>query len=300
MSLTRRALLWGSFGVAASIPVAAHSAARAGQTLQFALADAPFPHGSGAYADNSVWVYVPPSFVVPPSGTIDAVVHFHGHNTTAKKALASHKLREQMDAAKQNAILVVPQGPIDAADGNFGRLMERGGLRRLLHGVRESLVRTDRTRFRIAKNVGRVILSAHSGGYRAAAAGVARGGVGVREVFLFDALYGESGTFARFMTDDPKRHKLVSYYVGGAPKTLSLALAGTLEAAGVSVRREHAGEHLSRGDLTRGRAVFLEGRGIHATATWEENALRDCLFASCLRGNHDGAWFADKKRPRAS
>lgn len=285
--------------IGASPAFAAADPAKA-TTYRFDLERAPFPHGSGAYTDRSVWVCIPPGFRIPKSGAVDFVVHFHGHNTTAKKALAHHKLREQLASARQNALLVVPQGPVDAADGNFGRLMEARGLARLLDEVRRRLIAEEPRRWKTLAKVGRVVVSAHSGGYRAAAAVAARGGVDLREIFLFDALYGEKAAFEHFMKSEPKRHKLVSYYVGGAPKTNSLELANALEALGIRVLRESGGRHMTREDLTKGRAVFLEGRGVHATATWEENALRDCLYASCLRGNHDGSWFSGKSKPRAS
>lgn len=304
-SVSRRSFVLSMAALATATMAGAETALAAtergsGTTLRFDLERAPFPHASAAYADRSVWVYIPPSFQVRKSGALDFVVHFHGHNTTAKKALSSHKLREQLASAKQNALLVVPQGPIDAADGSFGKLMETRGLSKLLEEVRRKLIAEDPRQWKGAKKLGRVVVSAHSGGYRAAAAVVARGGVNLREVFLFDALYGEKATFEAFVKSDPKRHKLVSYYVGGAPKRLSLELAQALESSGVRVVKETGGRHVTREDLTKGRAVFLEGRGIHATATWEENALRDCLYASCLRGNHDGTWFSGKSKPRAS
>ncbi len=285
-------------GSAAALGLAVTGAADAapiGETIRLRPKHAPYPSPGGAYADPTVLVFVPAYFTVPRSGRVDFVVHFHGHMTTAEGALAAHRLREQLAASRQNAVLVVPQGPVRAADGDFGKLMRKRGLRRLLDEVLGTVPALE-----AAGAIGRTVLSAHSGGYRAAAACASRGGVDAREVYLFDALYGEVDAFARFVLAAPKRHKLVSYSVGGRPRELSLALADTLEARGVRVIREGGVRRVSREELLKASAAFLSGRASHATATYEELALRDCLFASCLRGKGSGAWHADKSAPRAT
>jgi len=289
-----RRTLFG-LGVVAAVGLFADDVeASIGETIELRPKAAPYPCPDGAYADPTVLVFVPAFFALPKSGRVDFVVHFHGHMTTAKRAIVAHRLREQMAASRQNAILVVPQGPVAAADGDFGKLMKKGGLERLLAEVRRSVAT-----LRKSKAVGRVVLSAHSGGYRAAAACSTLGRVDVREVYLFDALYGEVATFAAFAASD-KRRKLVSYAVGGRPRELGADLAQRLEARGVPVIREAADRRVTRGELVKARAAFLAGHATHATATYEELALRECLFASCLRGKGSAAWHSDHDASRAS
>ena len=282
-----------------------------GTTLELWLDHAPFPTKQHAYTDATVLVFVPAHYRLPKGGVVDAVVHFHGHGTTAKEAIASHKLREQVAASRQNAILVVPQGPVRAREGDFGKLMHKGGLERLLVEAVETAKRGPASRaieragfadavLRGATGVGKVVVSSHSGGYRAAAAAATLGGIEVREVYLFDSLYGEVDAFRSYLAAAPKTRKIVSYYVGGRPRELSLELAKQLERAGVAVLREQGGARLSREELTKGRAVFLEGVGPHASATWEELALRDCLFASCLSGRGSRGWHAGKTARRST
>lgn len=271
-----------------------------GTTLRFELENAPYPAENGKYTDASVIVFVPARFRLPRSGKVDFVVHLHGHATTAARAVAGHKLREQLDESRQNAVLVVPQGPVNAADGDFGKLMRPGGLAALLGEVlREASRKSAGAGLAKASGVGRVILSAHSGGYRAAAACLATK-LDLREVFLFDALYGEWETFARWLAEEPETRKLVSYYVGGRPRELSLALAGWLTEHGVAVTREGGASRLSRRELTRARAAFLEGHVAHGAATYEEHALRDCLLASCLKGRGSRAWHEAGDKARAT
>jgi hypothetical protein len=284
-------------GLAAMLGGLAESAeaAEIGETLTLRPKRAPYPVRGGKYDDPSVLVFVPSFHKLSGAKRVDFVVHFHGHMTTAKRAIVAHRLREQLHASRQNAVLVVPQGPVNAADGDFGKLMQKRGLAKLLDEVRRSVPSLAR-----AKDTGRVVLSAHSGGYRAAAACASRGGVDVREVYLFDALYGETDAFAGFVAAAPERRKLVSYAVGGRPRELGFQLAAKLEARGVEVVREEGDRRVTREELVRATAAFLAGHATHASATYEELALRDCLFASCLRGRGSEGWHADRTKARST
>ncbi len=274
-----------------------------GSTIKLSARFAPYPSQGGAYDDATVFLFVPKQARLGKSKRVDFVVHLHGHNTTAEKALKAHKLREQVRESKQSAVLVVPQGPVNAADGDFGKLMLKRGLLRLLDETRQVFERRDVARALGASSLagsrgnGRVVLSAHSGGYRAAAAMAQRGGANVREIYLFDALYGELDAFGRAVTSGKK---LVSYHVGGAPRANSEKLASELKAKGVDVRQEQGSQRLTREDLVKGDACFLMGHASHATATFEEHALRDCLLASCLVGRGSRAWHRDKDKTRST
>ena len=282
------------------------SAGSGGVTLELAPKSAPYPDGrkDAGYADSTVFVFVPRFYRLPKSKKIDFIVHFHGHMTTAKDAMTNHRLREQLVESRQNAILVVPQGPVRMADGDFGKLMKKRGLAKLLDEVRGLVVSARRDLGDAvvsgAKDRDRVIVSGHSGGYRAAAAAITGGGVDLREVYLFDALYGEVATFRDFVASAPQRHKLVCLAIGGTPRTLGAELERELTAKGVSVRSELGGGRLSRGDMLRGRAIFLAGHGVHATATVDEAPLEACLHASCLRGQGTHTWLDDKDAARAT
>jgi beta-lactamase class A len=142
-----------------------------------------FPH----YLDSSVVVFVPAGFHELPTGS-NLIVHFHGHANDNLGILETDSIPQAMVARKINAILVLVQGPYRARDSFSGRMEEEGGLKRLVDDVlatmqREKVVRTPA--------ISRILVSAHSGGYRPAAFVLARGGVSekVSTVFLFDALY---------------------------------------------------------------------------------------------------------------
>jgi hypothetical protein len=280
-----------------------------GVTLRFELAHAPFPDGIKPYRDATVWVFVPQHFRLPKNRRPDVVMHFHGHLGTARSAMSNHRLREQLVDSKQNAILVVPQGPRHARDSSGGKLERRGGLRRLLDEVVRELRRARTGRhlknasLAGARGVGMVCLSAHSGGYRVAAACVRHGGVNVAEVYLFDALYGQAEVFrhwvlARKGRRGRDRHKLVCMYAGGTPRKKSLRLAGRLSSGGARVFHERKPGQLTRAELVKGEAIFIAVPVSHGEVTFRQNALRDCLFASGLRRHLDSAWFERKNEPR--
>jgi hypothetical protein len=276
-----------------------------GTTMRLQLAHAPFPSGGSPYRDDTVIVFVPEHFRFREPEGVAALIHFHGHNTTADRAIEAHELREQLADSKQNAVLVVPQLATMAADSSCGKLETPGGLLRLLREAIATAAATGRGVLGDAAlprdaRLGTVCISAHSGGYHAAASSLRVGGVDVRELYLFDALYAETDVFRDWVIarrGEPlhERHKLVSYYTeGGTTEAASNALRTSLENAGVLCEHETREGDLSRGELSHADAVFVRTGLFHGNVTWETNALRDCLFASALPRHLATTWFARK------
>jgi hypothetical protein len=296
-----------SFGRTASAQSRLTSLSRdaLGTTLFLALEHAPFPASGAAYRDDTVIVFVPAHYRFRDEEGVAALVHFHGHNTTAERAVTAHELREQLADSKQNALLVVPQLAALAPDSACGKLESPGGLERLLSEAvatasREGRVTLGETAFPGGAPLGTVCLSAHSGGYHAAASCLRVGGVDLREVYLFDALYSELDAFRDWVISrrgEPlhRRHKLVSYFTeAGTTQANSDLLRVQLERAGVLCEHESQEGELSRRDLSHADAVFVRTGLWHSNVTWETNALRDCLFASALPRYLSTTWFARK------
>jgi hypothetical protein len=323
VSMSRRAFLGGlsaaALALAARPALAAASRVRTvasdenGTTLALDLDHAPFPAGGAPYQDRTVFAFVPKHHRTSRDGRVSVVVHFHGHNTTAERAMAAHELREQLADSKQNAILLVPQGPVMAADSSCGKLEAPGGLARMLDEALAVLASADAARAlgpaRISAGTtrirtGTVCLSAHSGGYHAAAACAKDGGVDVNEIYLFDALYANEDVFRDWVVAGKgrgmrHRHKLVSYYGAGAStETESQRLLADLEKAGVRCAYEKVEGTLSREELTESEAVFVRTALAHNGVTHELNALRDCLYASGLTRHLRTAWFDNKRGAR--
>jgi hypothetical protein len=278
-----------------------------GTTLTLGLSHAPFA-GMG-YGDDTVIVFVPAHYQYRREEGVAALVHFHGHNTSAERAMAAHELREQLADSKQNALLVVPQLALFAADSSCGRLETPDGLSRMLSQAVAAAAIEGRTTlgecaFPAEAILGTVCLSAHSGGYHAAACSLRAGGLDVRETYLFDALYYETETFrdwavARKGAPLHDRHKLVSYFTeGGTTEVQNGVLRAQLTKAGVLVAQEMKEGQLSRRDLSHSEAVFVRTGLWHSAVTWETNALRDVLYASALPRHLPTTWFASKTGAR--
>jgi hypothetical protein len=181
--------------------------------LLYELKNAPFP----ASGHPSVGVHLPPGF--DPWNRPGLLVFFHGHNncvTTvmgsvdtpctpegpARSALA---LIEQIDTARVNAILVAVQLEYDKASGDPGTLDEPGRFRAMLEELlRDHLAQVLGRTLAIA-DLDRVVIGSHSGGYRATARCLSVGQVPVREIDLYDSLYGERAVFDAWMETNIRR-----------------------------------------------------------------------------------------------
>jgi hypothetical protein len=280
-----------------------------GTTLTLELEHAPFPAAGFAYRDATVIAFVPKHFRPSRDGSVSVIVHFHGHSTMAERAMNAHQLREQLFDSKQNAILLVPEIAVMAPDSAAGKLETPGAFERL---VADALRTLDTHDARAAlgpatmpggATIGRVIVSAHSGGYHAAALALKHGGVPVREVYLFDALYADVDVFRDWVISGrgkpmSARHKLVSYFTAGTTEWNTKKMFAELSQAGVDVAAENVEGTLSREELTHAEAVSIRTSLAHGKVTSELNGLRDCLYASALRRNLRTSWFDAKTGAR--
>jgi beta-lactamase class A len=152
-----------------------------------------FPH----YADSSIVVVVPENFKEGPEGA-NVIVHFHGHWNDNLGVLEQMMMPQALFRERVNALLVIPQGPNRAPDSFGGRMEDPGGFERLVVDV----LATMKSEGVVTSQVpGRVLVSAHSGGYRPAAFALHSGGLGgrVSDVFLFDALYAQEDYFKEWL-----------------------------------------------------------------------------------------------------
>ncbi len=206
----------GSKGYALREVVASHvdwNTFPGGNWLIYRSRFAPFPHADRAqglrkndgsfypytphYADSSIVIFVPKHFVEPPEGT-NLIVHFHGHMNDNMGVLERYGMPQAMIAQKTNALLVLPQGPYRARDSFGGKMEDTDGFKRMIEDVLETMKREE-----VIKNakLNKLIVSAHSGGYRPTAYVLDRGGLNdhITDLFLFDAFYGNYEYFRSFL-----------------------------------------------------------------------------------------------------
>jgi hypothetical protein len=162
----------------------------------------------------NAWVYVPSAFD-PAKKNLHVVVIFRGFKNCIDSYTSAHGLpcvagrpaRTGYDVAKQversgtGAIVVLPELAFDQPNADPGALGAPGGLKAFLKElVEESLANV------IGKHtfedIDRVALFASSGGYQALVPALAFGQVdAVRDVYLFDAMYGENAAITGFLRD---------------------------------------------------------------------------------------------------
>ena len=256
------------------------------------FASAPFPHPLRAeghsyqnqlfsaadhYQDSHVALFIPKNF--RPGRAMDFVVHFHGWRNNVTNVLARYRLPEQFSASRRNAILIVPQGPLDAPDSFGGKLEDADGFKRFmaeaLAVLRENGVTTD-------GGIGRIILSGHSGGYEVISAILARGGLTgkISEVWLFDALYAKTERFAIWFDHHPGRF-IDLYTEHGGTKEETEALMAAL--AGNGVPFFSADEtHATLADLRNNQLIFLFSDLPHDEVVQQRETFRRFLETSIL------------------
>ncbi|MFO0745829.1 MAG: hypothetical protein U1F43_09160 [Myxococcota bacterium] len=244
-----------------------------GRSATVHLATAPFPDGVAAWTDDRVDIFVPEGF--RPSGPLDFVVHFHGFGTTIAATLPAHHYREQLWASGLNAILVTPQGPVNGQSGDFGKLMDNGGLGALLHDVAAILYKEG---IAVDPQTGDVVLTEHSGGYQAVAENLDEptDAGQVVEAHLFDGLYARSDQYIDFVAAGGWLRS--DYSDGGGTKSLNQAIVDQLAGR---VEETKTAEHLRNAD-----AVVWYTPAVHNDTTWWEQAYAEALRWSGHRSRH--------------
>jgi hypothetical protein len=188
------------------------------------------------------------------AGPLNLVVHFHGwSNCIANDVEASgsactpggpvrtaHNLIAQLDASGANAALVAVERAFDQATSVDGRLSEAGFFRQMILELLPQIGLLAGRTYTEA-DLGRLVLSSHSGGYIAVGDVLEKGGLtaNVRTVLLFDSLYGSVPQYTAWLKGDLAHRRLsIVYTDGGGTKANSQALAtqvqGWARAAGLA------------------------------------------------------------------
>lgn len=208
-----------------------------GQTWLLDLRSRAFEGAEGPAAA----VHVPPEFDAGRGPGI--ILYFHGWNGCVEVALGDEdapcveggpdrpasSLAAQLDASGVNAMLVAIELRRDAASGDPGELAEPGRVRALLREIFVEHLELPLGRTLDVDALGPTMVVAHSGGYQAAAATLAVGGVRVDDVVLLDALYGADDVFASAVRGGVRLLDL--YTSSGGTGGHSRALHGALAAA---------------------------------------------------------------------
>ena len=229
------------------------------------------------YSDRTVAIFVPKGFRAGDATNL--VFYFHGWRNNVDDTFAKFRVAEQLAASGVNAVLVLAEGAKNAPDSFGGKLEETGVFASLVSDVLSTL----KTRGVIGNTrPGSIVLAGHSGAYRVMAFILTRGGLtaNIREVYLFDALYGQSEKFAHWIDRFPG--KLIDIYTAeGGTKDQSLDLMDDLRAwdiAFVAVPESAITPEL----LRKNRLVFIDSALEHDDVVAKNEQLRAFLTASAL------------------
>ena len=229
------------------------------------------------YRDSSVAVFIPKEY--KKTAVVDLVIHFHGWYNNIDSVLARYRFMTQFLESGKNAILVIPEGPKNAPDSFGGKLEDDGGFKAFVSEILDSLF----GRSLIASTVpGTIILSGHSGGYHVMSFILMRGGLTdhIKEVYLFDALYGQTEKFAYWL--DHTGGKLINIYTdSGGTKSESENLMADLRGWKTPFL---AGEEdlITPDQLRTQRIIFLHTRLEHDEVLQRHETFRSFLKASIL------------------
>jgi hypothetical protein len=263
-----------------------------GEVLYTQLSSAPFPHPKRAaghsygnqqfpadkhYSDSSVAIFIPKGF--RQGDAVDLVVHLHGWWNNIDSVLKRYRLPQQLAESGKNAILVVPEGPRNAPDSFGGKLEDSGGFRNFIDDVVAFLVKESKIK---THRVGSIILSGHIGAYHAMSFILMQGGMpeGIREVYLFDALYGQTEKYTYWI--DHFHGKMIDVYTdSGGTKDETESLMQDLSAWQIPfIAKDEMS--LAPGDLQNHRLIFIHSDLVHDMVMHGRMQFREYLKASCL------------------
>jgi D-alanyl-D-alanine carboxypeptidase/D-alanyl-D-alanine-endopeptidase (penicillin-binding protein 4) len=265
-----------------------------GKLLVRQLDSAPFPHparaeghryhdeffsAKGHYSDSTVAFFIPKNF--RESEKIDFVIHFHGWNNTVAGALEEYQLAEQFCASGKNAILIVPEGPHNAPDSFGGKLEDTNGFANFMAEAAANL-RASGLLARTNFEIGSLILSSHSGGYHVMAAILDHGGLSakIKEVWLFDALYGNTENFVAWQkTENGRLLDIYTDHGGTKDETEKLIASYKATATAFYAAEDSAAPPES---LQTNKLVFLHTDMIHNDVVSKRATFQNFLKTSSL------------------
>ncbi len=150
------------------------------------------------YDSNLVLFHLPPQFDL--SQPFEIAVFFHQHQVTVPHDVISAGVLDQVNRSGRNVALVVPQLARDAVDSSPGKLFRAGGTANLMAEAASVLAgATGAPAAAFARAP--VTLMGYSGGYKAIAYSLDRGGIGdrIRAVLLLDGIYDDVDMFASWL-----------------------------------------------------------------------------------------------------
>jgi hypothetical protein len=266
--------------------------AEKGEMIIAKLSSAMFPHAKrdtgywyngkkfpaeNHYRDSTVAIFIPKGFKQGESTNF--VIYIHGWNNNIDSTFAQFSIAEQFADSKINAILIHPEGPHNAPDSFGGKLEESDGFKRLMDDILDLLVKDSKIK---NKNIGSIILAGHSGAYRVMSFILHDGGLTqyITEVYLFDALYGQTEKFSYWLEHSDGR--LIDIYTeDGGTKQESRNFMEGLQVLGIPILSRKESD-VSTSDLLKNRILFISSDLTHSEVIFKRKQFQSYLQTSIL------------------
>jgi hypothetical protein len=209
------------------------------------------------YRDNRVLFHIPSHF--DPQKPFFYLVFFHAIDTDIFKSDRDYALTRQLEASGSNAIFIMPQLAKDAADSSPGKFFRRNAFKAFMEEAATILAARLEAGHQRSLEDAPIVLSAFSGGYKAAAFVLDRGGVEERiaGVLLLDALYEDVDKFHKWIMENIQRSFFVSIYGQGTCATNSRELARLLN------REESLDQPVWPDEISRGTITLISSHHEH-------------------------------------
>jgi len=226
------------------------------------------------YMDSSVIAVIPNKWSAV-DGKVDFIFWFHGWHNNIDSALSYYHLSSQFLASGRNAILVLAETAKNAPDSYGGKLEKQNDFKDLLQDVLANLRKRNIISPSCQPN--NIILAGHSGAYRVIANILQNGGVAVREVDLFDAMYGETEKFLAWIKKDESL-KFINFFTntGGGTDEVSAGMMKDLKEQKIDFVFVEE-KDLNSGVLQSGKLLFIHSTRAHNDIIFNPDRLREFL-----------------------
>lgn len=184
---------------------------------------------AAVYADARVLFHAPRGF--DPKKPFRLVLFLHGHGSEIEATVARHlDLPGQLDRAGANAVLIAPQLALNAQESAPGKFVEPGRAAAFLdeaQGVLGAMLGGDAGAWRRAP----IVVAAYSGGYRAAAQILDRGGLEgrIEGLVMLDAFFADARLYASWLARNRHRAFLYALYTRSSAEETDLLKTQLIE-----------------------------------------------------------------------
>ncbi len=212
------------------------------------------------YSDSSILIYVPTGF--SQTTKMNLVCWFHGWGNMIDSACKQFELLTQFEKSGRNAIFIFPEGPKNAPDSYGGKLEQPTIFQSMIKEVVSLLSERNIIKNTKAFNINDydISLAGHSGAYRVISKIINQ--TPVKEVVLFDAMYGGNEAYLLWLSDSS--HRFINIYTkqGGTYENSQFIIKKLQDSLRIPIISENE-DAISKQVLQANRKIFIFSQKEH-------------------------------------